>query len=113
KCSVASMARPLGATLAAASVLLLSHAASADSFRLSRDFNKAGNVLIADQFNNRVIEVGAAGNILWSFGLGPRDFSARSIIGVNDAQRVGPFTLMAGTGNPCGGHPGGPQRRSR
>jgi hypothetical protein len=102
------MARPLGATLAAAGVLLLSHAASAESFRLSQDFNKAGNVLIADQFNNRVIEVGKAGNILWSFGLGPNDFSAKSIIGVNDAQRVGQFTLMAGTGTPAGVIPEAP-----
>jgi hypothetical protein len=108
KSRVARMARPLGATLATASVLLLSHAASAERFRVSRDFNKAGNVLIADQFNNRVIEVGEAGNILWSFGLGPRDFSARSIIGVNDAQRVGQFTLMAGTGTPAGVIPEAP-----
>jgi hypothetical protein len=30
----------------------------------------------------------------------PNDFSPRSIIGTNDAQRVGLFTLMAGTGDP-------------
>jgi hypothetical protein len=69
--------------------------------KLSRHFNQPGNILIADQFNNRVIETDTAGNIIWSFGLGPNDFSARSIIGVNDAQRVGPFTLMAGTGTPA------------
>src|SRR5579862_6404992 len=65
-------------------------------------FNTSGNVLIADQFNNRVIETDPAGNIIWQFGLGPNDFSAHSIIGVNDAQRVGFFTLMAGTGTPAG-----------
>jgi hypothetical protein len=65
-----------------------------------RRFNRPGNVLIADQFNNRVLEADPAGNIIWSFGLGPHDFSARSIIGVNDTQRVGTFTLMAGTGTP-------------
>jgi len=64
-------------------------------------FNHPGNILIADQFNNRVIEADPAGNILWQFGLGPHDFSARSIIGVNDAQRVGFLTLMAGTGTPA------------
>ncbi len=63
-------------------------------------FNRPGNVLISDQFNNRVIEVTPAGDIIWSFGLGPNDFSPNSIIGVNDAQRVGVFTLMAGTGTP-------------
>src|SRR5215467_1184034 len=65
-------------------------------------FNTSGNILIADQFNNRVIEADAAGNIVWSFGLGPNDFSASSIIGCNDAQRVGALTLMAGTGTPPG-----------
>ncbi len=61
--------------------------------------------LIADQFNNRVIEVDPAGNILWHFGRGPNDVSAASIIGVNDAQRVGELTLMAGTGAPPGSEP--------
>ncbi|HEV2394636.1 MAG TPA: hypothetical protein VG146_19970 [Verrucomicrobiae bacterium] len=71
-------------------------------------FNRPGNILIADQFNNRVIETDPAGNILWSFGLGPNDFSPRSIIGCNDSQRVGPFTLMAGTGTPPGVIPQAP-----
>ncbi|HZV33834.1 MAG TPA: hypothetical protein VFB72_04590, partial [Verrucomicrobiae bacterium] len=43
-----------------------------------------------------------------SFGLGPNDFSARSIIGCNDAQRVGFLTLMAGTGTPPGVIPQAP-----
>jgi hypothetical protein len=71
------------------------------------DFNKPGNTLIADQFNNRVIEVDSSGKIVWQFGKGPADFSAESIIGVNDAQRVGRLTLMAGTGTP-GGQPEAP-----
>jgi hypothetical protein len=71
-----------------------------DHFRISHSFNRPGNILIADQFNNRVIETDTTGNILWSFGLGPNDFSKKSIIGCNDAQRVGRFTLMAGTGTP-------------
>ena len=32
------------------------------------DFNRPGNTLIADQFNNRVIEVDPDGNIVWQFG---------------------------------------------
>jgi hypothetical protein len=63
-------------------------------------FNQPGNYLIADQFNNRVIEVDPSGTIVWQFGLGPTDFSTASIIGTNDAQRVGELTLMAGTGIP-------------
>lgn len=70
-------------------------------------FNRPSNTLISDQFNNRVIEVAPDGTIVWQFGLGPSDFSAKSIIGVNDAQRVGPLTLMAGTGTP-GGQPEAP-----
>jgi hypothetical protein len=71
------------------------------------EFNRPGNILISDQFNNRVIEVDPNGKIVWQFGKGPADFSAKSIIGVNDAQRVGPLTLMAGTGTP-GGQPEAP-----
>jgi hypothetical protein len=70
-------------------------------------FNTAGNTLIADQFNNRVIEVDRHGTIVWQFGLGPADFSPASIVGTNDAQRVGELTLMAGTGTP-GGQPEAP-----
>ncbi|HEV2209883.1 MAG TPA: hypothetical protein VG167_13975 [Verrucomicrobiae bacterium] len=76
--------------------------------RGSRGFNRRGDLLIADQFNNRVIEVTPAGHIVWSFGLGPNDFSRHSVIGCNDAQRVGRFTLMAGTGTPPGVIPQAP-----
>ena len=64
-------------------------------------FNQPGNVLIADQFNNRVVELDGENDVVWSFGLGPNDVSAQSIVGVNDAQRVGSLTLMAGTGVPA------------
>ena len=89
-------------------VMVLANTVSADNPRLNREFNEPGNTLIADQFNNRVIEVDKSGNIVWSFGRGPNDFSARSVIGVNDAQRVGDFTLMAGTGTPAGVIPQAP-----
>lgn len=68
-------------------------------------FNRRGNVLIADQFNNRVIEIDPGGRIVWNFGIGPNDVSAKSVVGVNDAERVGGFTLMAGTGAPPGTEP--------
>jgi hypothetical protein len=89
-------------------ILIIAGTASADNVELNRGFNRPGNVLIADQFNNRVIEINPAGDIVWSFGRGPNDFSAQSPIGVNDAQRVGPFTLMAGTGTPAGVIPQAP-----
>ncbi len=96
---------PVGALIMAANV------SAGQDHSLSfpgRDFNKPGNILIADQFNNRVIEAKPDGTIIWQFGLGPNDFSSRSIIGCNDAQRVGPFTLMAGTGTPPGVIPQAP-----
>ena len=65
-------------------------------------FNTPGNILIADQFNNRVIEIDPVGLIVWHFGKGPKNFTAASIVGTNDAERVGVLTLMAGTGIPPG-----------
>ncbi len=72
------------------------------SFQVSPEFNRPGNVLIADQWNNRVIETTPTGGILWSFGLGPNDFSTNSPISVNDAERVGDYTLMANPGDAPG-----------
>lgn len=66
--------------------------------RVSKFFNKHGNILISDQFNNRVIEVQTNGNIIWQYGLGPDDLTETSPIGVNDAERVGTRTLIACTG---------------
>ncbi|QUD89229.1 hypothetical protein [Phenylobacterium montanum] len=76
---------------------------------LAPAFDKPGDILISDQFNNRVIEVDAArGAIVWHWGVGPNDLSANSAIGVNDALRVGDFTLISGTGAPPGTEPGCP-----
>jgi len=70
-------------------------------------FNTPGNLLITDQFNNRVIEVDPLTNqIVWSFGSGNGSLcnpGPGSIIGPNDAERLaGGLTLIAGTGNPSG-----------
>jgi hypothetical protein len=66
-------------------------------------YNRPGNILISDQYNNRVIEVSQSGHIVWQFGSGPADLtSGHSPVGVNDAQRIGDNTLVAGTGNPGG-----------
>jgi hypothetical protein len=66
-------------------------------------FNKKGNILIADQFNNRVIEVDPETHqVVWHFGNGSSKAGKHTIVGTNDAQRVGKFTLMAGTGVPPG-----------
>ena len=89
------------------SVFAILLAGSLSGIAQDSEFNSRHNILIADQFNNRVIEVDRKGKIVWQFGLGPTDFSPASIIGTNDAQRVGELTLMAGTGTP-GGQPEAP-----
>lgn len=63
------------------------------------------NILIADQFNNRVIEVNRAHQIVWSFGDGSSTAGPHSIVAPNDAQRVGSLTLISGTGAPAGTEP--------
>lgn len=57
-------------------------------------FNQHGNILITDQFNNRVIEIDPSGNIVWQFGSGPGNITPTAIIGTNDAERVGDLTLI-------------------
>lgn len=61
------------------------------------------NILIADQFNNRVIEIDRdTHRVLWHFGNGSDLPGPHSIVGTNDAERFGPFTLISGTGTPPG-----------
>lgn len=71
-------------------------------------FNQNGNILIADQFNNRVIEIDSHHNVVWHFGDGSSVAGPRSVVGTNDAQRVGPLTLISGTGTPPGADPSCP-----
>jgi hypothetical protein len=69
-------------------------------------FNRPGNILISDQFNNRVIEVNPETHrIVWTFGNGSSVAGLASVVAPNDAQRVGPLTLIAGTGAPGGSEP--------
>ncbi|GAC1343163.1 MAG: hypothetical protein NVSMB27_02790 [Ktedonobacteraceae bacterium] len=70
-------------------------------------FNTPGNVLISDQFNNRVVEVDRnTKQIVWSFGSGNSMLcnpGPGAIIGLNDAERLSDgMTLMPGTGIPSG-----------
>ena len=78
-------------------------------------FNRRGHILIADQFNNRVIEVNRDHQIVWTFGDGSQTAGAHSVVAPNDAERVGGFTLISGTGAPAGtdGYPpdGSPDNR--
>jgi hypothetical protein len=100
--NTASRGAILGAIAATVLTLATHDGLAAPLFRINPRFNEPGNILISDQFNNRVIEVTPAGNIVWQFGGGPNDFLPNGVIGVNDAQRVGEFTLISGTGTPPG-----------
>lgn len=65
-------------------------------------FNTPGDTLIADQFNNRVIEVDLSTHeIVWQFGNGSDAPGPNSVVGPNDSERVGMFTLISGTGIPA------------
>jgi hypothetical protein len=65
-------------------------------------FNTPGDVLISDQFNNRVIEEDPSGNIVWTFGDTSYIAGPTSVVAPNDAERVGKLTLISGTGAPAG-----------
>src|ERR1700680_3525938 len=68
------------------------------------EFNQVGNIVIADQFNNQVIEIDPENhNVVWRFGNGSDKPGPHSIVGTNDAERVGELTLISGTGIPS--HP--------
>src|SRR5579862_5989561 len=61
------------------------------------------NIVIADQWNNRVVEVDSKHNIVWHFGDGSIVAGPTSVIGPNDAERYGKnLTLIAGSGLPPG-----------
>ena len=92
----AGRAGPLVALVAAVTFACL------PSMSAGGQFNAPGNILITDQFNNRVIEIDPDGAIVWSFGSGHGNTSAGAIVGTNDAERVGVNTLMSGTGIPAG-----------
>jgi len=50
-------------------------------------FNERGNIVIADQFNNRVIEIDPHTlAILWQFGNGSDKPGRHSVVGTNDAE---------------------------
>jgi hypothetical protein len=89
---------------ACAGSLALASALSAQA--QGNHFNTPGNILISDQYNNRLIEVNPNNHrIVWHFGNGSSVAGPNSVVGVNDAQRIGPITLVAGTGVPAGAEP--------
>ena len=96
--TLASVAAPWGLGASASGIASAAPAANAH-------FNAPGNILIADQFNNRVVEVDSSHHVVWHFGNGSSVAGPHSIVGTNDAERVGDLTLISGTGTPAGADP--------
>jgi PQQ-like domain len=89
-----------------ACVCFFAAASALQLYAQGNTFNTPGNVLISDQYNNRVIEVNPDNHkVVWRFGNGSSVAGPHSVVGVNDAQRVGWITLVAGTGVPAGAEP--------
>lgn len=79
------------------------------------DFDDRGTLelgvtyLIADQFNNRVIEMDDDGNVVWQYGTGSWVAGPGTVVGPNDAERVDwQLTLISGSGAPAGSEPNCP-----
>lgn len=85
-----------------ACLMLQTHAVQASAF------NTPGNILIADQFNNRIIEIDQQHHVVWQFGDTVSTAGPHSVVAPNDVERVGNFTLIAGTGAPAGSEPSCP-----
>lgn len=63
-------------------------------------------MLIADQYNNRVIEVTRQGEIVWGFGDGKSVPGPHSVVAPNDVERLpNGQTLIAGSGAVQGAEP--------
>lgn len=89
-------------TLAIVAASAVSSPLLAASNNANANAQKGDHVLIADQYNNRVIEVDRATHaIVWQFGDGSDAASASSVVGPNDAERFGQLTLITGTGLPA------------
>ncbi len=96
----------LGGLRAGAVVPRTGHAGTARHGSINPNFNSFGDVVIADQFNNRIVEVNPDTHaIVWQFGDGSNVASPTSVVGPNDAERVGSLTLVSGTGVPAASPP--------
>src|SRR6202171_1253222 len=68
---------------------------------MAADLHYRGTIVIADQFNNRVIEIDPRTlPILWQFETGSNRPGPHSVAGTNDAERFGRFALISGPGIP-------------
>src|SRR3972149_2315480 len=67
-------------------------------------FNAKGNWLIADQYNNRVIELDPTTHtIVWEYAVSIHKAETNWLVGAVDAERVKSRTLIVAAGVPGGG----------
>ena len=85
------------AHIGARDIRIIGYWSLAQGLLLGLLYQATGNLLVP-MVAHALFDMGAMVHfrIAWQFGKGPADFSAASIIGCNDAQRVGSLTLMAG-----------------
>lgn len=105
--SLPFLALPLVALLAACSAggtrqAMVPSAPMSSALARSDGFNGKGDILIADQWNNRIVEVDKHHHIVWQFGDESAVAGPKSVVGPNEAERYGDLTLVAGTGLPPG-----------
>src|ERR1700730_18493309 len=51
----------------------------------NNEFNEKGNIVIADQFNNRVVEIDSENHkVVWHFGNGSDKPGPHSLVGINN-----------------------------
>jgi hypothetical protein len=98
---VRALAARCGSAAFLASTFLVGLSAPLATVAGEGGFNDRDNILIADQYNNRVIEIERdTHEVVWQFGNGSDKPGPNSVVGTNDAERVGTFTLISGTGIP-------------
>jgi hypothetical protein len=92
------------ATVIVAGAVSASAASQRKQLSVPKGFNKSGNILVTDQFNNRVLEINPkTQKIVWRFGAGSFVAGGKTVVAPNDAERIpGGRTLIAGTGAPAG-----------
>ena len=100
---LACLAVVVTATIVAVTVSA-STAAPRKAAAVPKGFNRVGNILLTDQFNNRVLELNPkTKRIVWRFGTGSFVAGKKTVVAPNDAERIpGGRTLIAGTGAPAG-----------
>lgn len=81
---------------------MIPNAATLSAAAQNGGFNGKGDILIADQWNNRIVEVDKHHHIVWQFGNESAVAGPKSVVGPNEAERYGNLTLIAGTGLPSG-----------